>query len=122
MAKNLNDEVVAATCTKDNLYLDSDKAKPLKDDIVKQLDIVITKFNALNKATKTLVDKKYVRGDIRKTLNNAGKKIGKQATYATNKKKEIVSSYEADVKDYTIKMLSDRLTALEQKIAQMSNE
>lgn len=107
---------------KDELYLDASKANPLKQDMVKQFEIVATSLANINSLLTKAVNKKVVTGQYATSFKGWAKKCKTQSTNAKKRKSTLDSKYNEDVKNYTIKILGDRITALEAKIAKMSNE
>lgn len=107
---------------KDELYLDASKANPLKQDMVKQFEIVATSLANINSLLTKAVNKKVVTGQYAASFKGWAKKCKTQSTNAKKRKTTLDSKYNEDVKNYTIKILGDRITALEAKIAKMSNE
>lgn len=111
---------VQSTVSKDVLYLDPEKANALEADMITQLNGINKSLNNLYSSITKAVNKKIVTGDYASAFTGWGKKCKSQATAAQTKINTLKSKYDADVKDYTIKLLSDRITALEEKISTMN--
>ena len=87
-----------------------------KKEIKIEIDIIFQ--TDLNKA----VSKKVVKGSYADAFKGWGKKCKSQATAATQRKTTLSNKYNEDVKNFTIKLLSDRISRLESLIASMKSE
>ena len=108
---------VQSTVSKDVLYLDVEKATALTSDMVTHLKGINQSLSTLNTLLTKAVNKKVATGTYATVFKDWAKKCKTQATYAQSKKTALKSKFEADTKDYTIKLLSDRLAELEAKVA-----
>ncbi len=113
---------IHANVKKDELNLEAAKANALQQDMIKQFEAISTALKNINLLMNKAVNKKVVRGTYASAFSGWAKKCKSQASSADKRRTALKTKYSEDVKNYTIKLLSDRLSALEQKIAKMSNE
>ena len=108
--------------SKDELNLKSSKATPIKNDMVKQLETIKDSLNNIGNYMNTAAKKGVVKGSYAEAFKGWAKKSKEQSDAANKRKNSLSNKYNEDVKNYTIKLLSDRLSMLETKISQMSSE
>lgn len=105
---------IQSTVSQDTLYLDATKAEATFEKIKGCLNSIANEFELsakeIDKAGKT-------SGDIKKQFSKLSKSCKNQAQYTKKKCKAFESKFKADVQEYTIQMLSSRLTELEAKVA-----
>ena len=125
MAKKVNTNLgnavtpISPNVKKEELYLDTEKATPIEQDMIKQFEAVQTSLTNINTYLKKAVSQQQVRGSYATAFKAWAKKSKSQATNANTAVSDLKAKFEADVKDYTIKLLSDRIAALEAKINSM---
>lgn len=125
MAKKVNTNLgeavtpISPNVKKDELYLDTVKATNIESDMVEQLKTVQNSLANINKLMKKAVSQKVVKGSYATAFKAWAKKSNSQAKNAGLSVQDLQAKFEADVKDYTIKVLSDRIAALEARINQM---
>lgn len=104
---------IMSTVSKDVLYLDASKAESITENIQKSLTKIATQFEncakAIDKAGKS-------SGDIKTQFAKLSKSCKNQASYAKNKCKTLQSKFQADTQEYTVQLLTNRLTELEAKV------
>lgn len=110
-----------AKMSKDELNLNAKKANPLEKDMEKQFDGIKSSLTAINKLLNKAVSKKVVKGGYADAFKGWAKKANAQATAAGARKKRLAAKYTEDVKNYTIKLLDNRIAELEKKIAGMKD-
>lgn len=112
---------IQSTVSKDVLYLDPEKANALEADMITQLNGINKSLNQLHDLIVKAVNKKVVSGDYATAMTGWAKKCKSQATAAQTKINSLKAKFDADVKDYTIKLLSDRLSDLERRINELES-
>ena len=113
---------IDAKMQKGEVYLDASKATALKNDMVKQFENLTASLNQIQTDLNKAVSKKVVKGSYADAFKGWGKKCKSQATAATQRKTTLSNKYNEDVKNFTIKLLSDRISRLESLIASMKSE
>lgn len=113
---------ISPNVKRDELNLVPSKANSLKADMIKQLDTITNSLKNINTLMNKAVNKKVVRGSYATAFKGWAKKCKSQATAAAKRKNTLNAKYEEDVKNFTIKVLEDRISALEQKINKMTGE
>ena len=106
--------------SKDNLNLKASKANPLKNDMDKQLEQIKTSLNAIGNYMNTAAKKGVVKGTYADAFKGWAKKSKEQAAAAGRRKSTLSTKYSEATKEYTIKLLSDRIAQLEAKINSMN--
>jgi len=112
---------ISSKVSKDTLYLNSSKANSIVSDMKTQFETISSSLSNINSLMNKAVNKKVVTGDYATAFKGWAKKAKSQATAATKRKSTLSSKYTEDTKNYTIKLLSDRISALESKIAKMAD-
>ena len=110
---------IQATVNKDVLYLDSAKVDPIVEDMKLQFDNITRALNSISTNLNKAVKKKAVSGSYAKAFTGWAKKCSSQATASANRAKGLDSKYLADTQDYSMKLLSDKLTSFETKITEL---
>jgi ribosomal protein S13 len=113
---------IDAKMQKGEVYLDQAKATALKNDMVKQFENITASLNQIQTDLNKAVSKKVVKGSYADAFKGWGKKCKSQATAATKRKTTLSNKYNEDVKNFTIKLLSDRISRLESLISSMKSE
>ena len=110
---------ISPNVKKDELYLDTVKAQALEADMITQLKTVQTSLTNINKNLKKAVSQGMVKGSYATSFKKWAKKSSSQAKNADKSAQDLQEKFDADVKEYTIKILSEKVAALEAKINQM---
>lgn len=113
---------IDAKMNKGEVYLDEDKATAIKNDMIKQFENITASLNQIKTDLNKAVSKKVVKGTYAAAFTGWGKKCGTQAAAATKRKTALNTKYNEDVKNFAMKLLSDRITQLENIIAKMQAE
>lgn len=113
---------IDAKMSKGEVYLDENKATPIKEDMVKQFEVITKALNQIKTDLNKAVSKKVVKGSYAEAFKGWAKKCGSQASAATKRKTTLSTKYNEDVKNFAMRLLNDRITALEKIINQMKNE
>ena len=93
-----------------NVYVNSTKADLIIKDIEKQFDVI-----TMNKC----VYKKTVKNEDCEAFLGWARVCEREARDVVEIKKDFKYAYNDDVKNYTIKLLDDRIAALEKSIAEL---
>ena len=102
-----------------HVYVNSTKADLVIKDIGKQFDIINKSLYKINSVMNKCVYKKSVRNEDVENFLGWARLCEKEALTLNEIKKDFVYAYKDDVKNYTIKLLDDRIAALEKTIADM---
>ncbi len=113
---------IKPTVNKGELYLDPDNATRYEQDMAKQFTAIKTSLTNINTLMTKAVQQKIVKGSYADAFKGWAKKSKSQATAAGNRLNTLTSKFEADTKDYTIKLLDQRITQLENLVNSMTNE
>ena len=113
---------VLKTVNKNVLYLNTSKASACKANIKKDLDNINNDLNNIYKCLKQCCDQKVVKGAWETQIRGWAKKAKSQAAATQTHAKSLNSKFDADTKEYTIKLLTDRIAELEKKIAQLMSK
>ena len=108
---------VLKTVDKNVLYLDTKKATACKTSICKDIDNVVNDMENIHKLLNRCCKNNVVTGAYKTQIQGWSTKSAKQAGYAKSWKKNLNSKFDADTKEYTIKLLTDRIAELEKQIA-----
>lgn len=125
MAKNYKLTIqpvkVLPTLTKEVLNLDPDKATAIKEDMVKNFNIVKTSLTNVQSYLTKAASMKAVSGKLETNCTTLASKCKTMATNSGNRVSGLKSKFDADVKEFTIQMLSTRVATLEKLVAQMND-
>ncbi len=106
---------------KNNLYVNEVKLNSISKDMLEQLTVIETSLMNINNNLTKLINKKVFKGNKADTLKGLSKKAKSQASAAGKLKKSLIEDINADIQLYPIKVLDDRISALEKKIASLDN-
>lgn len=104
---------------KKDLSLDVKKADDLKDNILKQLDIISKSFNEIHSILNRLNMKKYICDGSSGIVVQCAKRCLSQAQAARSLVMNFDAKYNEDQKNLIIEDLNDRIAFLEEKLAEM---
>ena len=104
---------------KKNLSLDTKKADEMKDNIMKQLDIISKSFNEIYSILNRLNMKKYLCDGSNGMVVQCAKRCLSQAQAARSLVMNFEAKYTEDQKNLIIEDLNDRIAFLEEKLAEM---
>ena len=102
-----------------HVYVNSTKADLIIKDIGKQFDIIVKSLNKIDTVMNKCIYKKCVKKEEVENFLGWSKFCEKEALFLNEIKKDFIYAYKDDVKNYTIKLLDDRIAALEKTIAEM---
>ena len=105
--------------SKKSLCLDTKKADVMKDNILKQLDIIAKSFNEVHSILNRLNMKKYISDGNTGLVVQCAKSCLSQAQAARALMTNLDAKYNEDQKNLIIEDLNDRIAFLEEKLAQM---
>ena len=112
---------VLKTVDQNVLYINTSKASACKTAIKKDLDNISNDLTNIYKCLKKCCDKKVVQGAWAKQMLGWANKAKSQAAATKDRAKGLTSKFDADTKEYTIKLLTDRIAALEKQIRELMN-
>lgn len=101
------------------VYVNSTKADLIIKDIGKQFDVITKSLDKINTIMNKCVYKKSVKKEDTENFLGWAKFCEKEIEPLEEFKKDFIYAYKDDVKNYTIKLLDDRIAALEKTIAEM---
>lgn len=102
-----------------NVYVNSTKADLIVKDIEKQFDAITKSLNKIDTILNKCVYKKIVKNEQCEAFLGWGRTCAKEAAIIQETKKDFKYAFNDDVKNYTIKLLDDRIAALEKSIADL---
>ena len=111
---------VLKTVNQNTFYLDTTKATSCKNSIARDLDNVVNDLGNIHKLLNKCCKNNVVSGAYKTQIEGWSTKANKQSGYAKDWKDKLSSKFNADTKEYTIKLLTDRIAALEKKIAELT--
>lgn len=106
---------------KDKLSINETKAKPLVNDINKQLDNISDSLHKINNTLNRSVSIGLIKGSKGNSFKSWAKKSKAQADNALKLKGRLNESFDSDIREYPIKLLDQRIAELEKKIESMNN-
>lgn len=106
---------------KNTLFVNEVKLNSLSKDMQKQLDVIGTSLTNINCNLNKLINKNVFKGNKADTLKGISKKAKAQASAAEKLKKSLINDITADIQLYPLKVLDERISALEKKIASLDN-
>ena len=106
---------------KNTLFVNEVKLNSLSKDMQKQLDVIGTSLTNINCNLNKLINKNVFKGNKADTLKGISKKAKAQASAADKLKKSLINDIAADIQLYPLKVLDERISALEKKIASLDN-
>lgn len=108
------------TINRDRLYMNEAKAKPLKDDIEKQLEVIRVSLSNINALLNKTVSNEVVKGSRAETFKGWAKKAKSQAAAVEKIKTLLIEKYAEDARNYPIQLLDNRIAELEKKLSEIS--
>lgn len=102
-----------------NVYVNSTKADLIIKDIEKQIDVIAKTLNKIDTIMNKCVYKKTVKSEDCEAFLGWSRVCEKEAYNIIEIKKDFKYAYNDDVKNYTIKLLDERIAALEKSIAEL---
>lgn len=108
--------------SKDSLNLDESKATPLKNSMMKQFDTIQKSLTNINSYMNKAVSKKVVTGSYANAFKGWAKKCNSQSAAAKKRRTALNTKYSEDVRNYTVKLLDQRIAELEAKINALGND
>lgn len=102
-----------------NVYVNSTKADLIIKDIEKQFDAITKSLNKIDTIMNKCVYKKTVKNEDCEAFLGWARVCEREAHDVVEIKKDFKYAYNDDVKNYTIKLLDDRIAALEKSIAEL---
>lgn len=112
---------ILKTVKKDVLYLNTSKANACKANIKKDIANINNDLTNIYKCLKKCCDQKVVKGAWETQIRGWAKKAKSQANASQTHAKSLNSKFDADTKEYTIKLLTDRIAALEEQIRRLTS-
>lgn len=106
----------------DNLYLNDDVAKKIERDMQRQLEIMRTSLVKINSILNQTINQKYVKNTRIDIFRGWSRVTKSQAEVISKLKSNLTNCYSDDLKTYSIKLLDDRITAIEKKLAAIEEE
>ena len=106
---------------KNNLFINEAKVVSLSKDMERQLDIIQLSLANINVDLNKLINQKVFKGNKAETLKGLSKKAKSQAGAALKLKNNLIESINSDTQLYPLKVLDERISALEKKIANLDN-
>ena len=102
-----------------NVYVNSTKADLIIKDIEKQFDAITKSLDKIDTILNKCVYKKAIQNEECEAFLGWGRTCMFEARDAQETKKDFKYAYNDDVKNYTIKLLDERIAALEKSIAEL---
>ena len=102
-----------------SVYVDSTKADLIIKDIDKQFGTITKSLEKVNTIMNKCVYKKTVKSEDSEAFLGWARVCEKEAHNINEIRKDFKYAYNDDVKNYTIKLLDDRIAALEKSIADL---
>ncbi len=102
-----------------HLFINEPKANPIEKDMEAQFDTIHSSLIHIQELLNRSVNLGVASGKRAEVFRSWAKKAKSQATNAEKMKASLVDKYSADLKNYPIRMLDDRIAELEKKIAGM---
>ena len=102
-----------------DLTLENKKAEPIKNNIIKQLEIINKSFSELESVLNRLAMKKFISDDKNALAIQCSKKCASQAQAARSLITNFENKYCDDQKMILIQELDERISFLEEKLSKM---
>lgn len=102
-----------------NVYVNSTKTDLIIKDIEKQFDTITKSLDKIDTIMNKCVYKKIVKNEDCETFLGWARVCEKESINIVDVKKDFKYAYNDDVKNYTIKLLDERIAALEKSIAEL---
>ena len=102
-----------------DLLLEARKADPIKNNIIKQLEIINKSFTELESILNRLAMKKFIGDEANVLAIQCSKKCSSQAQAARSLITNIENKYCDDQKMILIQELDDRISLIEDKLSRM---
>ena len=102
-----------------NVYVNSTKADLIIKDIDKQFDAITKSLEKINTIMNKCVYKKTGKNEDCEAFLGWARVCEKESVAIIETKKDFKYAYNDDVKNYTIKLLDERIAALEKSIAEL---
>ncbi len=101
------------------IYVNSTKADLIIKDMDKQFSAITKSLEKINTIMNKCVYKKTVKSEDGEAFLGWARVCEKESSNVSEIKKDFKYAYNDDVKNYTIKLLDDRIAALEKSIADL---
>lgn len=101
------------------VYVNSTKADLIIKDIEKQFDTITKSLDKIDTIMNKCVYKKTVKNEDCEAFLGWARVCEKESVNIVDVKKDFKYAYNDDVKNYTIKLLDERIAALEKSIAEL---
>ena len=108
--------------TKDNLFIDEKRCSKLVNSIDKNLELIEQSMLNIEGLLNKSLSMGVVTSSRNKIFKSWSRKCKSQANSANKLREKITDSYGEDVRYYPIKLLEDKITALEDKIARLEKD
>ncbi len=106
---------------KNNLFVNEVKLNSLSKDMQRQLDVIHMSLTNINVDLNKLINQKVFKGNKAETFKGLSKKAKSQAGAALKLKKSLIDDVASDIQLYPLKVLDERISELEKKIANLTN-
>ena len=109
--------VMSSKVSSNEVYLDSSVANNIVADIEKQFKTIALCTQKSSTLLKKAVACKQVKGSYASTMKRLSKVLNNRTKGVVNRSKGLKNKYDKDSQEYVIKILNERLTELESRIA-----
>ena len=104
---------------REHIFINDKKVKNIEKDMEKQLDVVRSSLLNINSLLNRCVNLKIVKGSRIDVYKGWARKAKTQRHSAEKAKVSLSEQYSADLINYPIKLLDERINELEKKIADL---
>lgn len=112
---------MSSNMNKNIFNVDSAKCNIINKDIDKQFNNLNKSLEKINSLLNKSIYKKVVKNEDSNKFLNASKKCTNVLSSNEKTKADFFINYNDDVKNYTIKLLDDRISVLEERISEIES-